>query len=315
MRLQRLIPERAAQAAPLALALGVFDGVHRGHEAVIKAAVREARAQGWQAAALSFDGPPEAALGLPVPLRLGHPDEQAERLADLGLDLLLSVPFTKALGRLSAEAFARKLLAYRLRCAAVAVGKGFRFGAGAKGDVPLLRKLGRELGFKVLEVPPLLSGGHLASSTRLRHAVQAGRLAEAARLLGRPWRLRGKVVRGQGLGSKIGFPTANLESPQEVLPPRGVWAGRCRVIGPKGPLRWWGFAANLGVRPTIGAGLKPSTELHLLGFKGSLRGRTLEAEFLKHLRPERRFAGLEALKAQIAKDLQRARALTKDRLA
>lgn len=311
MRLLKRLAQRPARARPLVLAIGVFDGMHRGHQAVLKAAVALARRRAWVPAALSFSLPPEAALGQPVPPRLGHPQADAEAMAGLGLELLFRVPFTPALGRLAAADFARRLLRGRLRCGAVVVGRGFRFGRGARGDAGLLRALGLE----VLEVAPLRSAGHLISSTRLRHAVQAGRLAEARRLLGRPWRLRGLVAGGRGLGKKLGFPTANLASPQAVLPPLGVWAGRARVLGPQGPGRWMAFAANIGRRPSVERAGALGVELHLLGFRGRLRGRTLEAEFHRRLRAERRFAGLDALAAQIRKDSARARALMQGRLA
>lgn len=306
MRTLQQIPRRPAGAPPLALAIGVFDGMHVGHQAVLHAAARLARRRAWLSAALSFDGPPEAALGQPVPPRLGHPDDDASQMQGLGLGLLLRVPFTRALGALRAEQFIARVLKARLRCAAVVVGQGFRFGRGAQGDVALLRRSGLE----VLALPPLKRGGHLVSSTRLRQAVQAGRLAEAARLLGRPWRLRGVVVKGRGLGSQLGFPTANLASPQRVLPPLGVWAGRCRVPG--GP--WRAFAANLGTRPTVEDAGRVGVELHLLRFKGRLVGRTLEAEFTRRLRGERKFSGLPELTAQIEKDSARAWALMQGRL-
>jgi riboflavin kinase/FMN adenylyltransferase len=193
----------------------------------------------------------------------------------------------------------------------VVVGKGFRFGAGATGDAALLRSLG----LVVREIEPLKRAGHLLSSTRLRHCVQAGRLTAAAALLGRPWRLRGRVVRGRGLGSRLGFPTANLESPQAVLPPLGVWAGRCRVLGPQGPGPWKPFAANLGRRPTFERGGAVSVELHLLRFKGRLLGKTLEAEFVRRLRSEKKFKSLDALAAQIGRDKARAARILKTRFA
>jgi riboflavin kinase/FMN adenylyltransferase len=314
MRLITTLPEAGALRRPQVLALGVFDGLHLGHRAVLAEALRQARRLGLPAAALSFDPVPEAALGQPVPLRLQHPAEQAEQLKALGLDRLYRVPFTAALGRLRPDAFAATVLAGRLACAQVVVGHGFRFGAGASGTVEALKALGQGLGFGVSEVAPARLGGHLASSTRLRHAVQGGDMGLAQRLLGRPWRLRGRVVSGRKLGRKLGFPTANLQSPQQALPPKGVWAGRVRVLSVNGPGAWKGFVGNLGQRPTLGQGLAPSIELHLLGFKGRLNGRTLEAEFLKHLRPERRFAGLDALKAQIGRDRERAAAWLKGRL-
>lgn len=304
---------------PLALAIGVFDGVHRGHQAVLKSAVALARKKGWLAAALTFDPAPEAALGLALPPRLGHPDELSAVMADLGLNEIHRVPFTRALGRLSPERFAAQILSSTLHCGAVVVGQGFRFGAGAAGTVQDLRRLGARFGFEVKEVAPSHSRGRAVSSTLLRRAVQAGRFGEVKSLLGRPWHLRGVVVRGRRLGRTLGFPTANLESPQQARPPRGVWIGRCRVLPASGSKagkaapRWWGFAGNLGVRPTLGSHLQPSVELHLLGFKGRLEGRTLEAEFLGRLRPERKFKSLQALQAQIRADVAAARRLLKAR--
>jgi riboflavin kinase/FMN adenylyltransferase len=306
-----MLPDAATQRRPQVLALGVFDGLHLGHRAVLAEALKQAKRMGLPAAALSFDPAPEAALGQPVPPRLQHPDEQAEQFKALGLDRLYRVPFTPALGRLTADAFAARVLAARLACAQVVVGRGFCFGAGARGTVETLKGLGQRLGFGVSEVAPATLGGKPVSSTRLRQAVQGGDFQLAERLLGRPWRLRGKVVSGRKLGRTLGFPTANLASPQEALPPRGVWAGRARLVGTRA---WIGFVGNLGVRPTLGKGLTPSTELHLLGFNGRLNGRILEAEFLKPLRAERRFNGLEALKAQIGKDQARAAAFLKGRL-
>lgn len=311
MKLSAKLSQRGVRAQPLALAIGVFDGMHLGHQAVLKAGVALARQEGWRSAALSFEGPPEAALGQPVPLRLGHPQDDADQMRATGLDALYRIPFTRRLGRLSAEAFIRRVLLQRLRCKAVVVGQGFRFGAGAQGDAALLRRCG----IQVLELAPLKRGGHLLSSTRLRHAVQAGRLAEAATLLGRPWRLRGTVIKGRGLGSSIGFPTANVASPQQVLPPLGVWAGRCRVLGSQGPGPWKAFAGNLGHRPTFEGHGALSVELHLLGFRGRLNGRSLQAEFLKHLRPERKFASVPALVAQIGRDAARAQKHMQGRLA
>ena len=171
MRSIRTLAPRKAGAQPLALAIGVFDGVHRGHRAVLEAAVSAARARGWLSAALSFESMPEASLGLPVPKRLGHPAADASTMGGLGLDLLYSVPFTRDLGSLSPRAFAEAVLMRRLRCGVVVVGNGFRFGAKAKGDVALLRRLGAGMGFQVLEVGAVAVGALPVSSTRLRAAV------------------------------------------------------------------------------------------------------------------------------------------------
>ncbi len=299
----------AAPARPLALALGVFDGVHLGHRAVLEGAVELAARLGCVPAALAFDPPPEAALGLPVPERVGHPLERAETMGELGVRLLYSVPFTRGLSRRTPRAFVEGILLRRLGCRGVVVGRGFRFGAGAQGDVRLLADLGRPHGLEVVEAPPVLLGGAPVSSTRLRAAIAAGRLDLVRRMLGRDWMWRGVVVRGRRLGRRLGFPTANLKGPQ-MAPPLGVWAGRARVRGTAGAGPWIGFVGNVGTRPTVagtdrgGVGV----ELHLLGFSGRLEGRTLEASFRHRLRPERKFPSLDALKAQIARDARRARA-------
>ncbi len=302
MKVFEVLPAKAPRR-PLSLALGVFDGVHRGHVAVLKAAHQA----GLTPAALTFADAPERVLHpAHAPLRLVHPDERLEELAAAGMREAWVLPFTRSFARLTPEAFIQ-LLRRRLNTVAVAVGEGFRFGRGAKGDAELLKRSG----LQVTVVPALRIGSKVVSSTRARAAVAAGDLKEAQRLLGRPWHLRGQVVKGQGLGRQLGFPTANLVSPQEALPTLGVWAGRLRRVmasGKRGP--WKKFAANLGYRPTVD-GKRLALEFHLIAFKGALVGKTLEAEFQKHLRAEKRFDGVEALKAQISRDVSRAASLAR----
>jgi riboflavin kinase/FMN adenylyltransferase len=294
MRVIRRLPKQR-HGRPLSLAIGVFDGMHLGHQAVVKAALQSPGLP----AALTFEDAPERLLAPEhAPPRLIHPQERLEQLEAAGIRLAWVLPFTRALASMKPEDFARKILIGKLNCRSVSVGEDFRYGKGAKGTPHQLR----DFGLQVTIVPAKKLGGHVISSTRLRLAVTHGRLKEAERMLGRPWRLRGVVVKGQGLGRQLGVPTANWAVKQEVLPPLGVWAGRCRKA-PNGP--WKSFAANLGYRPTVG-GKRLALEFHLLGFKGNLLGQTWEAEFQKFLRPEKKFDGLGALKAQIAKDLLQA---------
>lgn len=302
MKVYKALP-KAPPKRPVSLALGVFDGVHLGHRAVLKAAHRK----GYLAAALTFTDAPERLLfPTKAPARLVHPDERLEQLASAGLEAVWVLPFTRALARMEPAAFA-KMLQRKLNAKAVAIGHDFRFGRGAKGDANTLRAAGLE----VTEVAELKVGAKTVSSTRLREAVAAGRLQEAKRLLGRPWHLRGVVVQGQGLGRQLNFPTANLQTSQEALPPLGVWAGRLRTVAKNGQRgAWKKFAANLGFRPTVG-GKRLALEFHLIGFSGSLVGKTLEAEFQKRLRAEKRFKSLEALKAQISRDVSRAASLAR----
>jgi riboflavin kinase/FMN adenylyltransferase len=306
MRVYQGLPKRSPAAKPLALAIGVFDGVHLGHQAILKAAIQQARRLRGTAAALTFDGPPERLLAPDYsPPLLASQGEKLERLAALGMDEAYVVRFTRSFAAQAAEDFVRRSLSDRLKAKAVLVGPDFVFGRQARGDFALLKSLGAELGFEARAVRPVMLGGRPVSSTRIRSAVQDGRMAEAARLLGRPWSLRGRVIHGRRLGRGLGFPTANLASTQEVLPMPGVWAGKVRVRGSR-PGAWARFAANLGTRPTF-AGKRLSVELHLLGFRGSLYGQELEAEFMSYLRPEKRFSSPQALAAQIKEDVAKAR--------
>lgn len=304
MKVFRGLPHRGAGARPLALAIGVFDGVHLGHRAILAAARREAGRLGGLAGALTFDAPPERLLAPDYcPPQLITLEEKLEQLAALGLDEAYVVRFTPSFAAQSAEDFVGRVLGRRLRARAVVVGPDFVFGRQARGDFALLRRLGRGQGLRTVAVKPVSLGGRPVSSTRIRLAVQDGRMREAARLLGRPWRLRGVVVKGRRLGRTLGFPTANLHSAQEVLPKPGVWAGRARLRGPRGRAGGWkAFAANIGTRPTFGPG-GVAVELHLLGYRGRLYGRTLEAEFTRILREERKFSSGAALAEQIKKDV------------
>lgn len=289
-----------------AVAVGNFDGVHRGHQALVAAALQEARARQGTAAVLTFDPHPSRVLHPErAPSALMTLEQKAEALGGLGVEHLAVLEFTRALAGQTAEEFAHGVLVQSLGAQAVVVGANFRFGRGRAGDVGVLEALGDRMGFTVCVVPPVLHGGAPVSSTRVRQAVGQGDVREAAALLGRPYFIDGRIVRGDGRGRTLGFPTANLEVVNEALPARGVYACWCRLEAEGMPLA---AAVNVGRRPTFG-GEATTVEAHLLDFSGDLYGRLVRLSFEERLRGEVRFAGPEALKAQIGADVARARAV------
>jgi len=278
--------------------VGNFDGVHRGHQALVTAAVSRALESFGSAVALTFDPHPARVLQPErAPRSLMTLEHKAEYLAALGVDVLAVLPFTHDLAAESPEGFARVVLAGTLRARAVVVGAGFRFGKGRAGDVALLRRLGESLEFEVFAVPAVMHEGRPVSSTRIRESLAAGDVASAAALLGRPYFVEGRVVRGEGRGRTLGVPTANLDAANEILPKNGVYAARARVA--TGVLR--PAVVNVGRRPTFG-GDALTVEAHLLDFEADLYGQSLRLFFQARLRDERTFADKGALVRQIHED-------------
>lgn len=278
--------------------IGNFDGVHRGHQAVLKQARAIADAGGYHCIVLTFDPHPREVLGGTPRARLTTLDRRIELLRANGADEVVVEPFTLAFAAWTPEQFARDLLATRLGAKAVVVGQNFRFGAKRAGDLPKLRVLGAELGFSVAVATIAGDARGNFSSTRARAAISAGDLAEAQNVLGRPHSIAGIVEKGDQLGRTIGFPTANLGNVTEMLPPHGVYAIRA---GDRAGVM------NIGVRPTVG-GTALRVEAHLFDFDGDLYGQPLRADLVAPIRGEQKFAGLDALKAQIAKDVEAAKA-------
>jgi riboflavin kinase/FMN adenylyltransferase len=286
--------------------LGNLDGVHRGHQELVRRVLHRAGSVGAPALALTFDPHPTRVLApsLAPPL-IQSQAHRLELLAQLGLDGVVLEPFTTELARTSAEEFACAVLVAGLGLRAAVVGFNFTFGAGRAGTPASLAGMGARLGFEVDVVPAVEVDGLSCSSTKVRELVLEGNVAGARLLLGRPFSLRGPVVAGRRRGRTLGFPTANLESEAELQPGLGVYAAWARALegGSGGP---WPAVVNVGVAPTFGAG--PLTvEAHLLGFSGDLYGRRLELALLRKLREERRFGGVEALRTQLATDVEEAR--------
>lgn len=285
-----------------AVAIGVFDGVHRGHLAILKRAVAEARRRKLRSVALTMDPHPSEVLrpDRPVPL-LYSPEHRIELLRTLGFGTVVVLKFDRALARIPAADFAREILAKRLGARAIWVGTNFKFGRGAEGNADFLRRHPDLRGCAVRAVRPVLWGGRPVSSSRIRQAVTAGRLEAASELLGRPYSLFGTVVRGDARGRQLGFPTLNLDLDHDLLPPPGVYAVRAR----RGAKRYPGVL-HLGPRPTFGSAAFRA-ECHLLEAPGrSLYGARFELVPVKLLRAVRRFPDAGALIAQIRRDVRSA---------
>jgi riboflavin kinase/FMN adenylyltransferase len=289
----------------VAVAIGNFDGVHHGHQALLRATVEEARRRDGVSVVLTFDPHPQAVVGQrPVPRRLTTDGQRARILSGLGVDRLALLPFTPERARETPAEFGRAVLAGMLDARAVVVGENFRFGRDRAGDVEVLRGMGPALGFEVRALPPVLHDGRPVSSTRIRAALEAGDVEEARALLGRPFALEGVVESGDGRGRTIGVPTANLRPETEALPAVGVYAGRVRL--PDGGRAT--AVVNVGRRPTFGGTGATTVEAHILDFEGDLYGRRLEVELELRLREERAFPDAAALVAQIRDDVATARA-------
>lgn len=291
------------------VAMGNFDGMHRGHLALLDAARVKAEALGAPFGVVTFE---------PHPRRLFRPDDPPFRLqswrrkvaslAAAGVTVVYQLRFRRALSEMPGERFVREVLHRDLGVAGVVVGADFRFGHGRDGDGALLQRLGGELGFAVELVAPV-GDGESYSSSRARQALRAGDVATAEAVLGRPWEVDGRVMSGDQRGRAIGFATANIGLGDTLRPRYGVYAVRACVDDGTAPV-WRDGVANLGVRPTVD-GARELLEVHLLDWQGDLYGQRLRVAFVEFIRGEQKFDGLDALKRQIGKDCTTARSLLK----
>ena len=304
MRLHSSIADLSVVPGPVCLAIGVFDGVHLGHQAVILRALEDARAAGGTAVVFTFDPHPLRVMRpLQAPRLLTSTRHKAQLIERLGVSELLVLPFTTELSAMLPEAFVLALHAACRPLREICVGHTWSFGQNRAGNLALLKTLGDRLGFQEVGLPAVEIDGEVVSSTSIRAAVEAGDLKRAARLLGRDFTVLGTVVQGDQLGRTLGFPTANLSAHNEQFPPNGVYAVEAVHEGRARP-----GVVNIGVRPTIAtASGERVLELHLLDFTADIYGQDVEIAFRRCLRPEQKFAGLDALKAQIARDVADAR--------
>ena len=286
------------------LTIGTFDGVHRGHQEIVRKLAAGAHSTESQAAVLTFFPHPALVLGKRRdPFYLTTPDERAVLLGELGADIVITFPFNLQTASTSAYDF-MALLKQHLGLHHLIVGYDFALGKDRQGDVPTLQKIGVELGYTVEAMPPFKIEGEAVSSSRIRSALAAGDMELAALLLGRPFQVSGKVVTGDGRGRTIGIPTANLSLwAERAIPRAGVYVCQAVVNG-----KVWGAVTNVGFRPTFESQpVPPRVETHLLDFITEIYGQEISLNFLSRLRDEQRFPNVEALAAQIQRDIAQAR--------
>jgi riboflavin kinase/FMN adenylyltransferase len=291
---------------PVCAAIGVFDGVHLGHQRVLRQTLCEAARLEGLSVVVTFDRHPNAVVApARVPPWIYPPARNLEVIASPGVEAAYVIRFDKEFSQIPGAPFVRALARDFRQIKSICVGDGFMFGAGRSGNAALLQKLGGQLGFTLHALRDVELEGQSVSSTRIRDAVRAGEFALAGRMLGRPYALCGAVIKGGELGRKLGFPTANLDVTGLVIPPCGVYAAEAQVGGAH-----YRAAVNIGHRPTVrSADPQLHVEAHLIDFDGDIYGQALELAFLKKLREEKKFPTAQALSAQIADDIKKARNL------
>src|SRR5947207_6340118 len=304
MQILRSISELSQLPGPLFLAIGVFDGVHLGHQAVISTSARHAQQVRGTPVVVTFDPHPAKVLRPnTAPHLLTATQHKIALIRDLGVAHLLVQHFDRQFAATPPEDFVRQLVTQAKPLREICVGHEWSFGKGRAGNLALLKQLGTTYHFDVVGVPAVTVNGEVVSSTTIRRAIADGDLIKATQMLGREYTILGTVKTGEKLGRKLGFPTANLSAHSEQFPPDGVYVAEARLAG-----ALYKGVANLGYRPTVSAA-KPERllELHLFDLNRDIYGEEIEVRFLRYLRPEQKFEDLEALTAQIAQDVAQAR--------
>lgn len=294
--------EHAEIHRPTVLTLGVFDGLHLGHQAIIRTVVERSLLIDATPTLITFEPHPRQVLKpetAPPLLQTFH--QKAEGLRLLGIQQIIVLEFNQRLAALSAEEFVETYIVKGLQAREVYLGKGFAFGHQRRGNIELLQQLSRQFGFLAAEVPEVRLRGHRISSTMVRMLLKAGRVNVARRMLGRPYGIEGIVTRGHGIGKQLLYPTANLDLQNRVLPADGVYVTLALVDGV-----WYRSVTNIGKRPTFGGELESKVETHLIDFDQDLYDQTIRVRVLHRLRGEKKFSGVEELKAQITRDRNRA---------
>lgn len=305
MHLLRHLSELAHFQKPVSLALGMFDGVHLGHQAVICEAVGQAREMNGITAILTFHPHPAKILRpQTAPLLLTTEQQDYELFSKCEVDVCVILDFDRERSLCLADRFLDQLLQSIPTLRAIVVGPDYRFGYQREGNFELLKSWAIQHGLRAIEVIPVRVGGEVVSSTSIRNYIAVGNIIAASALLGRPYQIVGRVVPGEGFGRHLGFPTANLDVESELIPARGVYAGRALWEG-----QAFSAAINMGCRPTLSTSQGMTVEVHLLDFKEDLYGHHLRLDFLDRLREEKKFQDIDELKAQIAADCQEIRRL------
>ena len=291
--------EDAAIFRPTVVTLGVFDGLHIGHQLIMKTVVERARAAAAVPTVITFEPHPRAVLHPEsAPPLLQTFDQKIEALGVLGIEQTIVVHFDKAFSQIRAEDFLREIVVDRLQAKEVYLGRGFAFGHNREGHIDLLKRVSKDLGFLADEVPEVQIHGERVSSSRIRELILQGRLNLARRMLGRPYGVQGRVVRGAARGQEIGFPTANINPKNRVIPHRGVYVTAILIDG-----QWRQSVTNVGLRPTFGEATQSSIETHVLHWSDDLYGRTVRVRFLHRLRDEKKFSSIDELRSQIERDV------------
>src|SRR2546430_8519366 len=294
--------DNADIARPTVLTLGVFDGLHLGHQLIMQTVVKRARSIGAVPTVITFEPHPRAVLHPEsAPPLLQTFDQKIEALGVLGIEQTIVIHFDKAFSQIRAEDFLRDVVVDRLHAKEVYLGRGFAFGHNREGNIELLRNVSDRLGFFADEVPEVRLRGHRIGSTRIRELLQQGRVNLARRMLGRPYGVEGPVVRGAARGVSLGFATANIQPHNRVIPKGGVYVTATLITG-----QWRRSVTNIGVRPTFGDATEPSVETHVIAWSGDLYGDVLRVRFLHRLRDEEKFRSIDELKSQNARDLSQA---------
>ena len=287
---------------PTVLTLGVFDGLHLGHQLIMQTVVERARSIGAVPTVITFDPHPRAVLHPEsAPPLLQTFDQKIEGFGVLGIEQTIVIRFTKEFSEIRAHEFLADVVKDRLHAKEVYLGKGFAFGHNREGNVDLLKTVGKELGFVAGEVPEVSLRGRRVSSSKIRELLMAGRINLARRMLGRPYGVEGRVEHGAERGQQLGFPTANLHPQNRVIPRNGVYVTGTLIDG-----QWRRSVTNVGVRPTFGSASEPSVETFVMDWSGDLYGDVVRVRFLHRLRDERKFSSIDELKMQIGKDVERA---------
>ena len=307
MQIFRSVPP---SATPVALTIGNFDGVHLGHQTMLERLEAAARTRGLPACVMTFEPHPrEFFMPFAAPARLTSLREKLELFEQYGIDRVYLCRFTHRFAHIAAEEFISDLLCERLQAKWVLIGDDFRFGAGRRGDLAMLQQAGIRCGFEVDHLPSVLEDELRVSSTAVRESLAEGNLEQAARLLGRPYSMSGRVVHGDGVGRKFGYPTANIQLKHNKPPLSGIFAVKLHGLGEHG----LPGAASLGIRPTVKHDGKPTLEVHVFDFNRQIYGQHVRVDFHHKLREERKFASLDELIEAIGNDVKQAKSYFGDR--